>query len=135
MAQSLASLEGWSLLWRFTEPCRSHGGRIAGAAAYRVNSGKRRQIVVLINLSHSLSTVRRYATVKEVRSHSERGEAAVLGVVGTVVALPCRSMGVIASVMSWVRASCGGSLAAQVEWGPAPEPGRGRARRSLRPRP
>ena len=59
----------------------------------------------------------------------------MLRVVGTVVALPCRGMGVVAPVMSWVRAPCGGSLAAQVEWGPAPEPGRGRARRGLRPRP
>ena len=128
-------LEGWLFLWRVTEPCRSHGGRITGAAEYRVNGGKRHQIVVLINLPHSLSTVRRYATVKEVRSHSERGEAAVPRVVGTVNTLPCCGMGVIAPVTSWVRAPCGGSLAAQVEWGPAPEPGSGRAIRNLRPRP
>ena len=67
-------LEGWSLLWRCAEPYGSHGGRIAGTAGRPVNSGKRPQIVVLINLSHSLSTMRQYATVKEVRSHSERGE-------------------------------------------------------------
>jgi hypothetical protein len=65
-------LEGWLLLWRVTEPCRSHGGRIAGTADHPVNSGKRPQIVVLINLPHSLSTVRQYATVKEVRAHSEK---------------------------------------------------------------
>ena len=87
--------------------------------------------MVLINLPHSLSTVRLYATVKEVRAHSEKGDAAVPRVVGTVVALPCCGMGDIASVMSWVRAPCGGSLAAQVEWGLVPESGRGRARRNL----
>ena len=63
----LLVLEGWLFLWRVTEPCRSHGGRIAGTADHPVNSGKGRQIVVLINLPHSLSTVRQYATVKEVR--------------------------------------------------------------------
>ena len=55
---------------------------------------------MLINLPHSLSTVRQYTTVKEVRSHSERGKAAVPRVVGIVVALPCCGMEAIASVMS-----------------------------------
>ena len=93
-------LEGWSLLWRFAEPCGSRGGRIAGTAGRPVNSGKRPQIVMLINLPHSLSTVRQYATVKEVRAHSEKGEAAVPRVVGTVDTLPCCGMGVIAPVTS-----------------------------------
>ena len=67
--------------------------------------------------------------------YSDRGKATVTGVVGTVGTLPCHGMEAIASIMSWVRAPCGGSLAAQAEWGLAPEPGRGRARRSLCPRP
>jgi len=35
----------------------------------------------------------------------------VAGVVGIVAAMPCRGMGVTASVTSWVRAPCVGSLA------------------------
>ena len=138
-------LEGWSLLWRFAEPCGSHGGRIAGTAGRPDNSGKRPQIVIVINLPHSLSTVRQYATVKEVWAYSKKDVAAVPWVVGTVDTLPCRGMGVIASVTSWVRSSCGGSLAAQVSgaraWtGPgeselASEALRGRASRNLCPRP
>jgi hypothetical protein len=101
--------------------------------------------VVLINLPHSLSTVRRYATVKEVRAHSGKGDAEVVGI---VVALPCCGMEAIASVTSGVWAPYGGSLVDLVERDPAPDPGRGsgelelasdalrgRASRSLRPRP
>ena len=104
--------------------------------------------MVLINLPHSLSTVRRYATVKEVRAHSGKGDAAVHKVVGIVVALPCCGMEAIASVTSGVWALYGGSLVDLVERDPAPDPGRGsgeselasdalkgRASRSLRPRP
>ena len=91
--------------------------------------------MVLINLPHSLSTVRQYATVKEVRMHSERGKATVTRVVGTVGTLPCCGMGVIALVTSGVRAPYGGSLVDLVERGPAPEPRRDRARWNLRPRP
>ena len=57
--------------------------------------------------------------MKEVRAHSEKGDAAVPRVVGIVVALSCRGMEAIVSVMSWVRAPCGGSLAAQAEWRPS----------------
>ena len=66
---------------------------------------------MLINLSHSPFTVRRYTRVKEVRLHSERGEAAVTRVVGTVATMPCCGMGITAPVTSWVRASCVESLA------------------------
>ena len=93
-------LTAWLFLWRVTEPCRGRGGRIASTASHLVNSGKRPQIVVLIYLSLSLSTVRQYAAVKEVRAHSEKGDAAVPRVVGIVVALPCCGMEAIASVMS-----------------------------------
>jgi len=79
--------------------------------------------------------VRQYATVKEVRAHSERGKAAVPRVVGTVATLPCCDMGVIALVSSWVRAPCGRGLAILVDRDPAPEPRRGRVSRRLRPRP
>ena len=48
--------------------------------------------------------------MKEVRLHSERGKATVVGVVGTVAAMPYRSMGITAYVMSRVRSSCVGSL-------------------------
>jgi len=41
--------------------------------------------------------------VKEVRLHSERGEATVTGVVGIVATMPCCDMGVTAPVTSWVR--------------------------------
>jgi len=78
--------------------------------------------VALVNLSHSLSTVRRYATVKEVRSHSERGEAAVPWMVETVATLPCCGMGVTAPVALRVWAPYDGSLADLVERRPAPEP-------------
>ena len=64
--------------------------------------------------------------------YSDGGKATVTGAVETVVALPCRVMGAVASIMSRVRAPCGGSLSTQAEWGPAPEPGRGRASRKLR---
>ena len=128
-------LEGWPSLWRVTEPCRSHGGRITGTAEHRVNSGKGHQIVALINLPHSLSSVRQHATVKEVKVHSERGRAVVPRVVGTVVNLPCCGTGVIAPITSWVWVSCGRSLAALVDRDPAPEPRRGWARRNLRSRP
>ena len=67
--------------------------------------------------------------------YSDRGKATVTRVVGIVIALPCHGMEAVASVMSWVRAPCGGSLAALAEWSPAPDPGRGRASRKLRPRP
>jgi len=66
---------------------------------------------MLINLSHSPFTVRRYNTVKEVRLHSERGKAAVTRVVGVVATMPCCDMGVTALVTSWVRAPCTGNLA------------------------
>jgi len=59
--------------------------------------------------------------VEVVRSHSERGKAAVPRVVGTVATLPCCGMGVTAPVTSWVRASRVGSLADPVERRPAPE--------------
>jgi len=49
--------------------------------------------VTLVNLSHSSFTVRRYTIVKEVRLHSERGEAAVTRVVGIVATMPCYDMG------------------------------------------
>ena len=49
--------------------------------------------------------------MKEVRLHSERGKATVAGVVRTVAAMPCRSMGITAHVMSRVWSSCIGSLA------------------------
>ena len=91
--------------------------------------------MVLINLSHSLSTVRQDAIVKEVRMYSDKGKATVPGVVGTVGTLPCCGMGVIALVTSGVRAPYGGSLDDLVERGPAREPRRDRARRNLRPRP
>ena len=91
--------------------------------------------MTLVNLPHPFFTVRQYTTVKEVRLHSERGKATVTRVVGTVAALPCCGMGVIAPVTSWVRAMCGGSLADLVERSPAPEPRKDRARRNLRPRP
>ena len=42
----------------------------------------------------------RYTTVKDVRSHSERGKVAVLRVVGIVANTPCCDMGVTASVTS-----------------------------------
>jgi len=67
--------------------------------------------------------------------HSDRGKATVTGVVGTVGALPCCGMGVIALVTSGVRAPYGGSLVDLVERGPAPEPRYDRASRNLRPRP
>ena len=76
---------------------------------------------MLINLPHSLSTVRQYATVKEVKMHSDRGTTTVTGVVGTVGALPCCGMGVIALVTPGVRAPYGGSLVDLVGRGPAPE--------------
>ena len=101
---------------------RSHGGRFGGTADHPVNSGRRQQIVMLINLPHSLFIVRWYTTVKEVRSHSERGKAAVPRVVGTVATLSYCGMRVTARVTSWVRAPCGGSLADPVERRPAPEP-------------
>jgi len=66
---------------------------------------------MVINLSHSSFTVRRYITVKEVRLDSERGKAVVSRVVGIVATMPCCDMGVIAPVTSWVRAPCVGSLA------------------------
>ena len=72
--------------------------------------------MVLINLSHSLPTVRQRATVKGVRMYSDRGKGTMTRVVGIVIALPYRGMEAVASVMSWVRAPCGGSLAAQAEW-------------------
>jgi len=75
------------------------------------NSRKRQLIVTLINLSHAPFTVRRYATVKEVRFHSERGATTVAGVVGIVATMPCHGMGITASIMSRVRAPCVGSLA------------------------
>ena len=34
-------LVAWLLLWRVTEPCRSHGGRIGGTADHLVNSGRK----------------------------------------------------------------------------------------------
>ena len=91
--------------------------------------------MVLIYLSHSLSTVRQYATVKEVRMYSDRGKATVPGVVGTVGTLPCHGMEVIALVTSRVWAPYGESLIDLVDRDPVPEPVRGRARRKLRPRP
>jgi len=66
---------------------------------------------MLINLSHSPFTVRRYTTVKEARLHNERGDASVTRVVGTVATMPCCDMVVTAPVMSWVRATCVESLA------------------------
>ena len=63
------------------------------------NSRRRQPIVTLVNFSHTSFTVRRYTTVKEVRLHSKRGKATMAGMVVT------------ASVMSWVRAPCVGSLA------------------------
>jgi len=71
--------------------------------------------VTLIDLSHSSFTVRPYTTVTEIRLHSERGKATVAGVVGIVATMPCRGMGVTASVTSCVRAPCVGSLA--LRWG------------------
>jgi len=65
---------------------------------------------MLVNLSYSPFTVRRYTIVKEVRLHSERGRATVTRVVGIVTTIPCCDMGVIACVTSWVRAPCVGSL-------------------------
>ena len=56
--------------------------------------------MTLINFPHPFFTVRRYTTVKVVRSHSERGKAAVPRVVGIVVTLPCCGMGVTAPVTS-----------------------------------
>jgi len=53
--------------------------------------------------------------VKEVRLHSERGKATVAGVVGIVATMPCRGIGVTASVTSWVWEPCVGSLA--LRWG------------------
>jgi len=110
-------------------------GRIASTAAHPVNSGKRPQIVVLINLSHSLPTVRQRAIVKGVWMYSDRGKATVTGVVGTVGTLPCHGMEVIALVTSRVWASYGESLVDRVDRDPASGPIRGRARRNLRPRP
>ena len=55
--------------------------------------------------------MRRYTTVKEVRSHSERVKVTVTGVVGIVAAMPCCDMGVTAPVLSWVRVPCVGRLA------------------------
>ena len=140
-------LEGWSLLWRFAEPCGSRGGRIAGTAGRPINSGKRPQIVVLINLPHSLSTVRQYATVKEVRAHSEKGDAAVPRVVGTVDTLPCCGMG--ASRLSrreygavrWKSCFPGGMGSGARAWKGSGETKlesetlRGRTSRNLSPRP
>ena len=81
-----------------------------------MSSNSRTQpIVTLVNLSHTSFTMRRYTTVKEVRLHSERGKATVAGVVGIVAAMPCRDMGITASVMSRVQLSCVGSLAST--WG------------------
>ena len=71
--------------------------------------------MTLVNLSHTSFTLRQYITVKGVRLHSERGKATVAGVVGTVTAMPCRGMGITASVMSRVRPPCVGSLAPR--WG------------------
>ena len=94
--------------------------------------------MALVNLFDTSFTVRWYFTVKEVRLHSERGKATVAGVVGIVVAMPRRSMGITAHVMSRVRPPC---LEAQLRDGGsgeavfAPEPKRGRARRYLRLRP
>ena len=94
--------------------------------------------MTLVNLPHASFTVRLYSTVKEVRLHSERGKAIVVGVVGTVAAMPYRSMGS-------QRTSCRGyghrALEAWLQDGGsgeavlAPEPKRGQARRNLRPRP
>ena len=91
--------------------------------------------MTLVNLPHPFFAVRQYATVKEIRLHSERGKATVTRVVGTVDTLPCCGMGVIAPVTSWVRAPCGGNLVDLVERGPASEARRDRARRNFRPRP
>jgi len=49
--------------------------------------------------------------MKEVRLHSERGEAAVTRVVGIIATMPCCGMGVTAPVTSWVRVTCVESLA------------------------
>jgi len=97
-------LTAWLLLWRVTEPCRSHGGRIGGTADHPVNSGRRQQTVTLVNLPHFSFTVRQYTTVKEVRLHSERGKATVTRVVGIVATMPCCDMGVTVPVTSRVRA-------------------------------
>jgi hypothetical protein len=93
-------LAAWLLLWRVTEPCGSHGGRIDSTVDHLVNRRRRQQIVTLINFPHPFFTVKRYTTVKVVRSHSERGKAAVPRVVGIVVTLPCCGMGVTAPVTS-----------------------------------
>ena len=73
--------------------------------------------------------------------YSDRGKATVTGVVETVVALPCRVMGAVASVMSrevslprWSgvrRPSLGGIGETEL----ASETLRGRVSRNLRPRP
>jgi len=75
------------------------------------NSRRRQPIVTLVIFSHTSFTVRRYTTVKDVSLHGERGKATVARVVGIVAAMPCRGMGITASVTSWVRAPCVGSLA------------------------
>jgi hypothetical protein len=90
---------------------------------------------MLINLSHSSFTVRRYTTVKEVRLHSERGKAAVSRVVGIVATMPCRDMGATAPVTSWYGRRALEALLWLGEAALAPEPWRGRAKRNLRPRP
>jgi len=115
-------LAAWLLLWRVTEPCRSHEGRIGGTADHPVNSGRRQLTVTLIILPHSSFTVRLYSRVKEVRLHSGRGKATVAKVVGIVATMPCCGMEFTAPVTSWVRAPCLGSLADPVERRLAPEP-------------
>jgi len=122
------------------------GGRIGDVAACPVNSGRRQQIVMLINFPHSSFTVRQYTTVKEVWLHSEKGKATVARVVGIVAAMACCDTEVTAPVTSRVRAPCVGSLALirwNVVWRPSPRGvgrdgtcarGRGgRASRYLRP--
>jgi len=136
------------LLWRVTEPCWNHGGRIGDVASCPVNFGRRQQTATLINLPHSSFTVRQYTTVKEVRLHSERGKATMTRVVGIVATMPYCDTKVTVLVTSWVRAPCVRSHALiwwNVIWRPSPggvgrdgtyTRGRGdRARRCLRPRP
>ena len=115
-------LTTWLLLWKVTEPCRSHGGRIGGTVDHPVNSGRIQQTVALINLPHSSFTVREDTTVKEVRLHSERGKATMARVVGIVATMPYYDIEVTMSVMSQVRVPCVGSLALICL---APEPWRG----------
>jgi len=131
-------------LWGVAEPCWSRGSRVGDTATCPVNSGRRQQIVTLINLLHSSFTVRQYTTVKEVRLHSKRGKATVTRVVGIVATMPCCDMGVTAPITSRVRAPCVGSLVL-IRWSGVwrPSPGRvgrdgtyargpgGRARRCL----